>query len=127
MTQDPVSTTAENTTGSITAGRRKSWPPRDIHLTKGDWIRIVVWFVPIIFMAATMYVSVDNLSDKAIVHDKQLGELNGNQKVLTEKVGEVGKKQDRLIITTDKMDDKLDGQGEDLAAIKTKLKIKDDS
>lgn len=129
MTQDPVSA-RESSTGIVAAVPRKSWPPGGT-LSKGDWVRLVIWSVPLIFMGATMYVSVDNLSAQATAHDLHLdkldrtqGELNGDQRVLREKVGEVCKKQDRLIRTTDKMDDKLDGQGEDLSAIKAKLKIK---
>ena len=38
--------------------------------------------------------------------------------------GEVEKKQDKLILQVEKVDDKIDDQSEDLAAIKEKLKIR---
>lgn len=100
-------------------------------LTRGDWIRIVVWSVPLIFMAATMYVSVNFLSEKTAVQEEHLEKLDEashdlkvNQKVIQQQVGEISQRTERLIIKADKMDDKLITQGEDLSAIRAKLNVR---
>lgn len=132
MAQDSVSAIAEDTTGIIATGGNVPPQHPNGHLTKSDWIRIVIWSVPLIFMAATLYVSVTHLSEKSVSHEEHLrkldsstGELSADQKVMKEQVSEVCKKADKLMATTEKMDDKLDGQGEDLAAIRAKLNIRE--
>ena len=86
VTQDPVSATAGDSTGAI---KTKSVVPayfRNGSMTKGDWLRLVSWAVPIIFMAAVMWVSVSVLSTKAAAHDAHL-------KALDEKTSELSTKQ----------------------------------
>lgn len=126
VTQDPVSVSIGNQAPVVS----RNYPHKNGSLTKSDWIRIAAWAVPIIFMAAMMYFSVNQLAGKSLAHDEHLksldeatGDLSSNHKVMEEKVGEINKKQDSLINVVDKMDDKLDEQAIDLAAIREKLKV----
>jgi hypothetical protein len=135
VTQDPVTAaTAGQTSGVATGGGMPSQPVKDGHLTRGDWIRIGIWAIPVIFMAAAMFVSVNQLAEKSSDHDDHLRDLDRatsglstEQKVTSIKVERVEKKVDKVDEKVEKIDDKMDGASTDLAAIKEKLKIKDGS
>jgi hypothetical protein len=101
-------------------------------LSKGDWIRIIFWTLPLVFMAATMWASVGNLSKKSADQDAHLealdqktNELTTSEKVAAEKSSAICDKVDKLGVKVDKLDDKMDVAGTDLAAIKAKLKIEE--
>jgi len=99
-------------------------------MTRGDWLRVIAWALPIVFMAAVMYVTLNMVVDKSVDHDTKISLLDGKvsdikeaQALVKSKSDDVEKKQDKMILTIEKIDDKLEENGQDLAAIKTKLKI----
>lgn len=99
-------------------------------MKREEWIRLVLWALPIIFMAATMYVTLSMVVEKTSDHDVQIqqlwnraADLREQQAITGGRVADIEKKTDKLIQTTEKLDDKMDATGQDLAAIKMKLKI----
>lgn len=129
-----ATTSASEATGKHVCQQCAYEPVKNGHLTKGDWIRIGIWAIPVIFMAAAMFVTVNSLAAKTNDHDDHLrdldratGELSTEQRVTTEKVERVEKKVDKVDAKVEKIDDKMDVASTDLAAIKEKLKISDGS
>lgn len=133
MMQDPIAATMDEPTGRVEVYRAPPPPPPPQSLMSGaNWLQLLLWFVPVIFMAATMYVTLTHLSERSAEHDQRLQhldsvtfDLKAEQKVMRQEVSDVCKKADKLVQNTEKMDDKLDIQGEDLAAIRSKLNIRD--
>jgi len=134
VTQDagsPTLTANDSQRIDLPPGRVTYGPPKkNGTLTKGDWIRIVIWAIPIVAMAGAMWMTLNYVTDKQLVHDEQLrsldraaAELSADQKVMKGKVTEIEKDQDSLIQKVEKVDEKIDEQSLDLAAIKEKLKI----
>lgn len=86
--------------------------------------------MPIIFTAATLFFTVKSIDERQGIHEDHLRQLDGKtaeltteQRVLKQQVGTIEKKQDKLIGKVDAVDEKLDDQSKDLAAIREKLKV----
>ena len=100
------------------------------HVSVDTVLRLVFWAVPIIFTAGTLFFTVKAIDHRQTQHEEHLRQLDGRasdlgteQRVLEQQVCAIEKKQDKLIDKVDTLDEKLDEQSADLAAIREKLKV----
>ncbi len=100
-------------------------------MSKDIWIKIITWATPIVFAAGALYYSIGSMADRvkgvegalSKVKDAQ-GEVRTEQKVLNVQMNAMREEQSRAKIKIDQVDEKLDGQKDDLTAIKAKLGIR---
>jgi ATP-dependent Zn protease len=108
----------------------KKYRPINV-LSRDTWVRIVLWFVPIIFTAGMLFYFVQDLSANDIKHEKNIEKMDERQqKVSSEqqlvkfKLDVVSEKQSEIVKDIKKIDEKLDDQKDDLTAIKVKLGVR---
>lgn len=100
-------------------------------LSKDTWVRIALWFIPLIFTAGMFFYFVQDLSANDAKHDKVIDKIEekqqGNvveQELIKFKIDAMSKKQTEVVNDVKKIDEKLDDQKDDLTAIKVKLGVR---
>lgn len=109
---------------------RHSWLPKSSGVSKDTWIKIIIWFVPMIFMAGTIFAAFNHTSDRVDDHEQAIDKMSDKQQTIHEEqriikadieaVKEGQKIQGKKL---DVVDDQLRQQDVDLAVIREKLRV----
>jgi len=101
-------------------------------VTRDTWVRIVIWVIPLIFMAGALYFNIqstaqrqDALEEQVKMVSERVNGMASDARVLQETVGALRSAGDRIPPQLDALKEQLSGLRSDLAAIREKLGIGD--
>jgi hypothetical protein len=107
-------------------------PTGPLGLSRDIWVHIFLWLIPIIFAAGMLFLSIKNMefrvdenADTIERFGDQQQQIHTEQKVHANKLDTIQAVQAEMKVDVQKVDDKLDDQKDDLAAIKAKLGVRD--
>jgi hypothetical protein len=99
-------------------------------LTRDTWVRIIIWIVPLVFMAGTLYFNLqatvarqDALEDQVRLVSDRVSAMASDARVMQEHVTALRLAGDRIQPQLDGLREQLSGLRSDLAAIREKLGI----
>jgi hypothetical protein len=99
-------------------------------LTRDTWVRIIIWVVPLIFMAGTLYFNLQTtvarqeaLEERVRLISDRVSAMASDARVLQEHVMALRAAGDRIQPQLDGLREQLSGLRSDLAAIREKLGI----
>jgi len=105
-------------------------PPTPGGLTRDTWVRMIIWIVPLVFMAGTLYFNLqatvarqDALEDQVRLVSDRVSAMASDARVMQEHVTALRLAGDRIQPQLDAMREQLSGLRSDLAAIREKLGI----
>lgn len=108
-----------------------SVPPGPLGLSRDTWAKLVIWFLPIIFASGALFFSFQNMDTRVNENSDSLKKVQMNQsetkvtqRVQAIKLDSIQEVQAELKEEVQKVDTKLDGQKDDLTAIKAKLGVR---
>ena len=101
-------------------------------ITRDTWAKVIIWFIPVIFACGTLFYSFRNMDDRVgentgaikMFSEKQ-SQMYTEQQVHVFKLDAIQTEQAELKKDIEEVDNKLDDQKGDLAAIKAKLGVKE--
>jgi hypothetical protein len=99
-------------------------------VSRDTWVRVMIWVIPLIFMAGTLYFNVqttaqrqDSVEEQVRVVSDRLNSMASDARVLQEHVTALRLSGDRIQPQLDGLKEQMSGLKQDLAAIREKLGI----